>query len=83
MWRDTPDHIQSEVVTALLADWQRHRDMILEAWRSRTAHDLVIARRFHGDPAVPWAAMHFDEGDQSSPTQLTDKYSAGFWCTLS
>lgn len=58
-WRDVPDNLRSVVRAEMLADWERHWPTIMAAWESRTAHDLYIARAFHGAPSAPWSLIQF------------------------
>lgn len=50
---------------AMLRDWERHWRRVLEAWDSRSEHDLEIARRHHGNPAEPWAQREFGRPSQN------------------
>ena len=60
---DKSAEVQAQVLVAMREDWQRHRATILAAWKARTLHDRRIAKRYHGDPAIPWAQSHL-EGEE-------------------
>jgi hypothetical protein len=52
---------QAAVIEDMRQDWQRQSADVLAAWRSRTEHDLYIAREYFNDPEQPWALTQFGE----------------------
>ena len=62
---DKSEAIQAEVLDTMRADWERHCEAVMDAWRARTPHDLYIDRTYHGDPAEPWALQQFGVPDNA------------------
>lgn len=60
-WRDKSPEDQEAVLSAMRDDWERFHPSIMKAWDNRTAHDIDIAKRFHCNPAEPWAQTEFGE----------------------
>lgn len=61
LWRDKLPEVQAIVLEIMRADWERFHAIILTAWADRSVHDIDIAKRFHGDPAQPWAQTEFGD----------------------
>lgn len=58
---DKDSEVQSIILETMREDWERFSGKILLAWADRSEHDMDIAKRFHGEPAEPWAQTEFGE----------------------
>lgn len=58
---DKTPEVQAIIMQTMREDWQRFQAKIMAAWAARTEHDIDIAKRFHGDPAEPWAQIEFGD----------------------
>ena len=58
---DKKPEVQAIILETMRDDWERFSGKILTAWAERSEQDLDIAKRFHGDPAAPWALTEFGE----------------------
>lgn len=61
LWQDAAPEVQAAVLETMRVDWERQWPAVMDAWRNRTAHELYLAREFHGDPAEPWALTQFGQ----------------------
>jgi hypothetical protein len=59
------EEAQQAVVADMRADWPRYREEVLEAWDNRNEHELYLWREYHSEQLRPWAADHFDDGDDA------------------
>jgi len=61
LWSEADKATQAAVLAEMKADWARGHRKVMAAWGERSDHELDIAKRFHGDPAQPWAITQFGE----------------------
>lgn len=59
LWHMKSPDVQATVIEVMRQDWVLFHRTVMQAWQSRTPHDLWCARRHHDNPAEPWALEEF------------------------